>query len=140
MRPDRQAPLPWRAFRYLWAFPVTALGLVAALLTALTGGILRRQEGTLEIHGGFSDVLLGFFHAQALTLGHVILGVSPYVLAVYRRHERAHVRQCEQWGIFFLPAYFLAGLWAWLRGGRFYHDNRFEVIAERAERASRAGF
>ncbi|HZF09572.1 MAG TPA: hypothetical protein VFE33_12350 [Thermoanaerobaculia bacterium] len=131
---------PGRACRYLWAFPVTALGLLAALLTALTGGVLRRQEGTLEIHGGFSFPLLCLLNAQALTLGHVVLGISPYALAFYRMHERAHVRQCERWGIFFLPAYFLAGLWAWLRGGRFYHDNRFEIIAERAERASRAGF
>lgn len=126
---------PGRALGYLWAFPVTALGLLAALLTALTGGVLRRQEGTLEVHGGFSHRLLGFFDAQALTLGHVILGVSPSALIAYRTHERAHVRQCERWGIFFLPAYFLAGFWARLRGGHSYRDNWFEVRAERDVRS-----
>jgi len=133
MRPDRQASLPGRALRYAWAFPVTALGLLVALLTFLTRGSLQRRDGTLEIHGGFSRRLLRFFNAYALTLGHVILGTSPLVLAAYRVHEREHVRQCERWGIFFLPAYGLASLWAWLKGGHYYHDNGFEVRAREAE-------
>jgi len=136
MRPARQDSLLGRAlqaFRYLWAFPVTALGLLAALLSAGTGGTLRRVEGTLEVNGGFSRRLLGLLGAQALALGHVVLGLDAYVLAASRCHEREHVRQCERWGIFFLPAYFLASLWAWLRGGEPYWDNRFEVGAREAE-------
>jgi hypothetical protein len=126
--------------RYAWAAPVTALGLLAALLTLWTGGKARRWEGTLEIHGGFARWLLRrVFGAQAMTLGHVILGISPLALAAYREHERAHVRQCEQWGIFFLPAYVLASLWAVLQGGHYYRDNAFEVSAERAATPARPG-
>ena len=125
----RQIALLGRALRYLWAFPVTVLGLLVALLALLTGGTVRRHEGTLEVHSGFAYVFLGLFNASALTLGHVILGFSPHFLAVHRAHEREHVRQCERWGIFFLPAYFVASLWAWSRGGHYYRDNGFEVGA-----------
>jgi hypothetical protein len=43
-----------------------------------------------------------------------------------RAHERVHVRQCERWGIFFLPAYLGGSLWAAMRGGDPYRDNPFE--------------
>ncbi|MEA2694406.1 MAG: hypothetical protein QOJ16_3793, partial [Acidobacteriota bacterium] len=118
-----------KALRYAWASPVTALGLLAALLTLLTGGEVRRRAGTLEVHGGFARWFLRrrLILAQAMTLGHVILGISPTALDACREHERAHVRQCEQWGPFFLPAYALASLWAWLLGGHYYRDNWFEI-------------
>jgi hypothetical protein len=132
MSPDLQTARPLRVVLYLWAFPVTALGLLAALLTLWTGGTARRREGTLEIHGGFASWFLRWVGAQAMTLGHVILGIDAVALGVHRAHERAHVRQCERWGIFFLPAYGLASLWAWVRGGHYYRDNGFEVSAERA--------
>ena len=127
-----------KALRYAWAFPVTALGLLVALLTLGTGGEVRRRAGTLEVHGGFARWFLRrrVILAQAMTLGHVILGVSPAALDACREHELAHVRQCEQWGPFFLPAYALASFWAWLLGGHYYRDNWFEIDAERAERAT----
>ena len=43
-----------------------------------------------------------------------------------RAHERVHVRQCEAWGPFFIPAYLIAGAWAWLRGEGAYEGNYFE--------------
>jgi hypothetical protein len=129
-----------KILRYAWAFPVTALGLLAALLTLGTGGKARRQRGILEAHGGFARgfLRLPFIRAQAMTLGHVILGADLRALDACREHELAHVRQCEQWGPFFLPAYALASLWAWARGGHYYRENWFEVDAERAEHAERA--
>ncbi len=73
-----------------------------------------------------------------MTLGHVILGADSGALDATRAHELVHVRQCERWGPFFLPAYALASLWALLRGGHYYRDNGFEVHAERAESTERA--
>ena len=127
-----------KLLRYAWASPVTALGLLAALLTLATGGEVERRDGTLEVHGGFARWFLRYLMgAQAMTLGHVILGAAPWHLHAYRVHERVHVRQCEQWGPLFLPAYLLASLWAWLQGRHYYRDNWFEVDAERAEWAER---
>lgn len=64
--------------------------------------------------------------ADAMTLGHVVIGRDAMALEGTRAHERVHVRQYERWGPFFVPAYFLAGAWALLRGGHPYFDNRFE--------------
>ena len=69
-----------------------------------------------------------------MTLGHVVLGRDAAALDRCRVHEQAHVRQYEAWGPFFLPAYFIAGLLAYLRGGNPYWDNSFERDARRAER------
>ena len=57
---------------------------------------------------------------------HVVLGRDETLLDLTREHERVHVRQCERWGPLFLPAYLLASVLVFLRGGRAYLDNPFE--------------
>lgn len=115
---------------YVWALPTTLLGLAFAIEALLTGEI-RRVDGVLEVHGR----LARFFLTQctplkggavAMTLGHIVIGRSRESLDQSRRHERVHVRQCERWGPFFVPAYFLYCLLAWFRGLRAYEDNPFE--------------
>jgi hypothetical protein len=71
----------------------------------------------------------------AITLGHVVVGVSLAALDATRAHERAHVRQFERWGVLLLLLYPLAGLLAALRGGSPYFDNVFEREARAAELA-----
>ena len=119
----------------LWASPATLLGLLACGLTLLTGGAVARVDHTLECHGGFAGWLLErrIVRARAMTLGHVILGLDPSALVSTRNHERVHVRQCERWGPFFLPAYLTCSLYLWLRGRRPYYDNPFEVEAFRID-------
>lgn len=117
--------------RYLWAGPTTAFGLVFAVAAVLTGGRVLARRGVLEVHGGIVRWLLTRAvplagGAEAMTLGHVVLGRTPQGLAGCRAHERVHVRQCEQWGPAFVPAYILASCWAALRGGHAYADNWFE--------------
>ena len=87
----------------------------------------------LELWGGFSYWLLARtpVRAQAMTLGHVIIGRDLAALNACRDHELVHVRQTELWGPFFLPAYLLASLWAHLKGRHYYRDNPFEVEAYR---------
>lgn len=124
--------------RYLWPLPVTLLGMLIALLARSSGGVVRRVDGVLESAGGWpAKVLrLGFPFSgavAAVTLGHVVLGVSLDALTATRAHERAHVRQFERWGLLMLALYPLAGLWAWLHGGHPYRDNWFECEARAAE-------
>lgn len=125
-----------RLLRYAWAAPVTLPGLLLLLLAALTGGRFRTAGGHLETWGGMPARLLGWTPtgAAAMALGHVIIGRTEEDLRRLRRHELAHVRQAETWGIFFLPAYLLASLAAAARGKHFYLDNRFERMAREAER------
>jgi hypothetical protein len=120
-----------RALLYIWTGPTTLLGLWLLPLACLTGGGARVVDGVLEIHGGLVRWLLVHCTllrggARAMTLGHVVLGISPEALDDTRTHERIHVRQAERWGPLFVPAYLLASLFLFLRGRNAYRDNPFE--------------
>jgi hypothetical protein len=119
-----------RSLRYLWASPATLLGLVVAF--ALIGrGRASLVDGVVEAHSPLLGRALAALTplaggAAAITLGHVVIGRSARALEATRAHERVHVRQYETWGPFFIPAYFLAGLYELVRGRHPYYDNRFE--------------
>jgi hypothetical protein len=120
-----------RIFKYLWALPTTCIGLVFLPAIRLTGGGYQIVDGVLELHGGAANVFLRHCTllpdgASAMTLGHVVLGRDLDSLEWSRDHERVHVRQVERWGPFFLPAYGIASLIAWLRSGSVYRGNCFE--------------
>lgn len=117
---------------YAWAFPTTFVGLLflAPAVFSRTGGA-RIVSGVLELHGGpvawflrRCTLLKG--GASAMTLGHVVLGRDQRLLNLTRAHERVHVRQCERWGPLFIPAYLIASVRVFFRGGRPYEDNPFE--------------
>lgn len=140
LRPSRPGSRRARLARglvYLWAGPTSLLGLTVALLTVLSGGRVARSWGVLEVWGGFARGLLRAtpIGAQAITLGHVVVGRNRASLDRSRAHELIHVRQAERWGPLFLPAYLAASLWAWLCGRHYYRDNCFEREARRGERA-----
>jgi hypothetical protein len=125
---------------YLWAMPATLPGLLVAIIARGSGGTLQQVDGVLESAGGWPARLLrrGFPFSgavAAITLGHVVVGVSADALKTTRRHERAHVRQFERWGMLLLVLYPLAGLIAGMRGGNPYRDNLFEREARDAETA-----
>ncbi len=117
--------------RYSWAAPTTAVGLVAGMLTLISGGRVQRRPGILEFHGGFSTWFARRVGFGAMTLGHVVLGRDTVCLDACRTHEMVHVHQVEQWGPFFLPAYLIASLLAWIRKEHYYLDNWFERDARR---------
>lgn len=126
-----------RFLRYLWAGPTTLIGLVVAL-ALMRRGRLACVDGVVEAHGPLLERALASFTplargAEAMTLGHVVLGGNARALDATRTHERVHVRQYESWGPFFLPAYFLAGAYALVMGRHPYFDNRFEREARQAE-------
>jgi hypothetical protein len=124
----------FRTAAYVWAAPTTGLGLLAGVLTLATGGHVQRRQGTLEFSGGFSRWFLTrrLVGSSAMTLGHVIIGRDDGCLDSCRDHEQAHVRQVERWGGAFIPAYLIAGAWAWAHGQDCYRDNWFERDARRA--------
>jgi hypothetical protein len=133
MPPNRHSStaIPIRLIAYLWAAPVSLVGLALAVLAKLTGGRMQFRHGILESYGGLLSPLLrgSRFHngGAGMTLGHVSLARNADCLARSRAHESAHVRQFERWGPLLLPAYWLVGLWLRLRGYDAYLDNPFEV-------------
>jgi hypothetical protein len=130
-----------RVAMYLWAMPVTLIGLLIVLIARSSGGVQQRVDGVLEAAGGWPARVLrrGFPFSgsvAAITLGHVVVGVSLAALDATRAHERVHVRQFERWGVLMVVLYPLAGLIAALRGGNPYIDNVFEREARAAEVAA----
>jgi hypothetical protein len=123
-----------RWLRYVWASPTSALGLLFASVLLLTGAGVRSVDGVLEVSDGWlANKLTRISGFAALTLGHVVLGHSAECLQRLRVHEHVHVRQAERWGLFFVPAYLLAGVWQWMCGRHIYDDNPFELEAFAAE-------
>ena len=132
MQPLFQPP---RLFSYLWASPVTLLGLLAGLLAYALGASVKRRDGIIEIAGNSRTPLLRKLSSQfeSITLGHVILGRNHGTLSRWRSHEHVHVRQYERWGVLMPLLYLLASVQAWFSGKHFYWDNVFEIEArERA--------
>lgn len=128
---------------YLWVGPITLCCLPLALLAKWTGGGYTIHTGVLEIWGGWVGrwldhgvPLLGA--VNAITVGHVVAGVSPQHLVNSRVHERVHVEQFERWGFLFPLVYLLAGIRARLRGGSFYWDNPYEIEARARAAKSKA--
>jgi hypothetical protein len=122
--------------RYLWALPVTAVGLVLALLATVSGGSARVRGGVVEAHGGLvARFLRGgrWWHGgAAMAVGHVILARDADCLARSRSHELGHVRQFERWGPLLLPVYWGIGGWLALRGFHPYLDHPFEQPGSRS--------
>ena len=121
----------FRILAYLWASPNTlVLGMPMALLARLTGGQIHLHTGVIEVSGGAVAKLLQHVPlmggAMAMTLGHVVIARSTAAHDLTRDHERVHVRQYERWGPLFVPAYFAASGWAWIRRRDAYRDNYFE--------------
>jgi hypothetical protein len=106
------------------------LGLALAAILLVLGGRTRLVDGVLETSGGWLGTWLASTAAgcpwRAITLGHVVLGTDEMALEAARRHEQVHVRQYEQWGPFFLPAYVASSAWQLVCGRRCYRDNWFE--------------
>jgi hypothetical protein len=120
--------------RTLWTFPTTAIGLLVGALCIPLGARWQFVDGVLECHGGGVAWLLEHATllqdgAMAITFGDVVLGRTPAALDLTRRHERVHVRQAHRWGPFFIPAYLLASLIAWLQRRGAYRGNAFERAA-----------
>ncbi|MEA2475841.1 MAG: hypothetical protein QOC87_40 [Actinomycetota bacterium] len=112
-----------RIVRIVWASPASVLG----LLLCLFFDTRRVDNGILIAEGARWPQRLGW-HYSAITFGHVVLAVG-HLDEPTSSHERAHVRQYEAWGPFFLPAYVLASLATVVRGRHAYRDNPFEVAA-----------
>lgn len=118
-----------KIIKYLWALPVTLLGLVAVALTAATGGYVQQVSGVIEACGGFAAWILERVlgrRVSAMTIGHVILGIDKPFLSRAREHEHVHIEQYEKWGPLFIPLYLGSSLLAWLQGKHYYRDNVFE--------------
>ncbi len=85
-----------RVLGYLWASPVTAIGLALALLTALTGCSVQPVCRRHRSHRRPGRLAVGnrlWRGGAAMTLGHFILARDAQCLEQSRPHEERHVRR-----------------------------------------------
>lgn len=109
----------------VWAAPASLLGLFLA-------PFFRRRSvtrGVLLCEGARWPRRLGWRY-RAIAFGHVVLSVDELDQDTLD-HELAHVAQYERWGLFLMPAYLIASVWARARGRHHYRDNHFEIAARR---------
>ncbi len=113
---------------YMWASPYTLIGLFVGLATMARPRLIC---GVWEFSGpGVAWILKHLpMPAMAITLGHCVLGQTPDMLAITRKHERVHVRQYERWGPMMGIAYLTASARLWWQGKDPYLDNPFEIEA-----------
>jgi hypothetical protein len=126
-------------FRILWASPYTLIGLCIGFVGLIFGSRVRRKGRAIEFYDGgvkwfMHQLPFGQF-SLVLTLGHVILGQTEAALEISRTHETVYIYQYERWGPFTVPAYYLASIYVWLLGKRFYRDNPFEREAIEEDRS-----
>lgn len=118
-----------------WASPWTLFGILIGAIALATGGRAQRTGRVVEFWGGGAETFLRVFPwvagASAVTFGHVVLARNQEVLTACRAHELVHVRQYEQWGPLFVPAYLACWAGLWLVGKHPYFDNPFERQAYR---------
>jgi hypothetical protein len=136
----------YRWILWLWALPVTLLGLLLWLLVRLRFGVRHASvhwvQGlpVLSAQGPWVNTLLQmypFFEPDALCIGCVVLARDEAMRAHLWVHELVHVSQALRWGILFPILYVGASSWAVLRGRDAYYDNPFEQEALQAERRAR---
>jgi hypothetical protein len=128
------------AVRCLWALPNTLVGTLLLPAAMLRDGHVQVVDGVFEACGPVLSALLRRLPiaggAAAITFGHIVLARDRASLDWTRAHERVHVRQCEIWGPLFIPAYLIAGLWAFVTGDGAYCGNYFERQASACDVAS----
>lgn len=125
---------------FVWASPLTALGLLLALPVILYRGhmqVVRGHTFAILARGPFADAMLSrhpFGVMNAMALGHVVIAMHDGLSSRVLVHELAHVRQAERWGVVFPFAYLASSAWAAIRGKDAYWHNRFEIAARKAEK------
>ncbi len=130
--------------QYLWALPLTLLGLLMAACVWFFDkkqrivSVNTAQGATVFIvHGKMMSKLLcrhPMGSMLAMALGCCILARDEATAQDTLTHELVHVEQALRWGPLFPLVYALASVWARAHGGCAYRDNVFEKAAFAAEK------
>ena len=129
-RDPQVAPRGRKLISYAWASPNSLIGLVIGGVMSCSARGRGVIAGVLEVGGGLVGTLLGREADRVALARDDARPRDPrdrrVALNQSRAHEHVHVRQYEQWGPFFLPAYAASSLWQLACGRRCYRDNWFE--------------
>ena len=107
-----------------WVNALNLSTLAGMLVVKIRGGSLTSGPDGLVVARNVRR-RVGF--AGGVTLGNVI--IVPEHIALTQElfeHEAAHASQWAACVAFFLPLYWIACLWSWIRTGDYYSRNTFE--------------
>ena len=107
-----------------WVNALNLSTLAGMLVVKIRGGSLTSGPDGLVIA---RNVRRRFGFAGGVTIGNVI--IVPEHIALTEElfeHEAAHASQWAACVAFFLPLYWIACLWSWIRTGDYYSRNTFE--------------
>ncbi len=132
----------WRAALWLWALPLTLLGL--PLWLGMRFFKPNRALAQLNIAGA-APVFIAYGmpaawllkrhpygEMDAVAVGCCIFARDAPALQRTLPHELVHVQQAMHWGVFFPLAYVLCSAWAVVNRRSAYADNYFEQQANRS--------
>ena len=107
-----------------WVNALNLSTLAGMLVVKIRGGSLTSGPDGLVVA---RNVRRRFGFAGGVTIGNVI--IVPEHIALTEElfeHEAAHASQWAACVAFFLPLYWIACLWSWIRTGDYYSRNTFE--------------
>ena len=139
----RALPTIYRCITWLWALPLTCLGLCVWILVYFERHIFNRKSALAQVNTAQSAIIFiahssavkwllvhhPFGRMDAITIGCCVLACNAAALQRTWAHECVHVRQALQWGPLFPLAYAASSAWARLHGRCMYADNYFEKQA-----------
>jgi hypothetical protein len=114
-----------------WVNALNLSTLLGMLIVKIRGGSLSRGPDGLVIA---TNVTRRFGFAGGVTIGNVVIVPEHIPLtADLLAHEAAHATQWAVCVVAFLPLYWLACLWSWIRTGDYFSRNVFERRADLAK-------
>ena len=119
---------------FIWALPYTTFGIILGLLYGPKRYRWRNGAFEIVVKRLWPKFVLGqtwgcCILLKSLTAGQISTILDRPLISLILKHEHVHVKQYRVWGPFFLFAYLLASLWAWLNKKHYYFDNYFESKA-----------
>lgn len=135
--------LTYRSITWLWALPLTLLGLCIWVVVYFERHIFDRKSAVTQVKPAqVAIVFIAYSNTikwllvrhplgcmDAITIGCCVLACDAAALERTWTHECVHVRQALQWGPLFPLAYAASSAWAGLHGRCVYAGNYFEQQA-----------
>lgn len=114
---------------FIWALPVTLVGLALALVTCSRIDSVRDGAWVLAARPWWTRHFFERFHVAAYCWGATIHMPGHdwrYDPTAVVRHELVHFKQARIFGVFLPIVYGVCALTAWAQGGHPYRDNWLE--------------
>ena len=128
---------PWKVLGFIWALPLTLVGLAYVLVLGARWMYLEGADWSLHFFcpdGGRGQRWLWHYNVGGQTIGSTIIysqamDITSQASLRMMKHERVHVRQGMKFGPLDPIIYYMMSLFAWLYDQDIYRGNLAEMQA-----------